>query len=135
MKAPFSREHARRDTRHHLLFEKPQWNLTDSSKRVRELGSYVIGVKRGAHDYLHQVIKPVEVPTKPVLDFMFEVGREYVGWQNDQDRLDRILDGLTGFAKSHRSPEVADSAWHIAASISGQLAVVSYFRDVQPRYE
>lgn len=135
MKPPLQRLHAKRDTRHHLLFEKPAWTATESAKRVRELGSYVVSVRRAPHDYLHQVVTPPQVPSKPVLDAMFEMGREYVGWQNDQDRLDRILDGLTGFAKAHHSPEIADGAWHIAASLSGQLAIVQYFKGAQPRYE
>lgn len=135
MKTPFQRLHARNDTRHHLFFERPEWNSTESSKRVRELGSFVIAVKRAPHDYLHQHIKPPTVPVKPVLDAAFELGREYVGWQNDQDRLDRILDGMTGFAKSTRSPEQADGMWNLCTSISGQLAIVNYFRGAQPRYE
>lgn len=135
MKPVFKRNHARTETRHHLLFEKPAWTRTDSARQVRELGSYVIGVKRAPHDYLHQTIQPPQVPPKPVLDAMFEIGREYVGWQSDHDRLDRILDGLTGFAKSHRSPEIADGAWHIASNLAGQMAVVEYFKSAEPGYE
>lgn len=132
---PLRRQHATRETRHHLLFEKPQWTSRDKPKQVRELGAYVIGIKRAPHDYLHTVVKPVPVPVNPVLDAMFEFGREYNGWQNDNDRLERILDNMTGFAKSVRSPEQADGMWQVATSIQAQLAIANYFRGAAPRYE
>lgn len=135
MREPFERQHARRDTRHHLFFNKPEWNAFPSSQRVRELGSFVVGVKRAPHDYLHQHITPPVVPPKPVLDATFEIGREYIGWQNDNDRLELILDGMVGFAKSHRRPEMADGMWHLASSIQAQLAIAQFFKGAAPRYE
>lgn len=135
MRTPFTRHHARSNTRHHLFFEKPDWNANHYSQRVRELGTFVVAVKRAPHDYLHSHIQPPAVPVKAVCDAAFELGREFVGWQNDNDRLDRVLDGMTGFAKAARSPEQADGMWNLCTSISGQLAVVNFFKAAQPRYE
>lgn len=135
MKTPFQRAHRASETRHHLFFEKPEWNATEASKRVRELGSFVIGIRRAPHDYLHRTMDSVAVPVKPVLDAVYELGREYVGHQNDSDRLERILDGMTGYAKSVRSPEQADGMWSLATTISAQLAIAEFWRGAKPRYE
>lgn len=135
MKTPYQRLHANRETRHHLLFEKPVWTATPMAKQVRELGSYVVGVRRAPHDYLHQTITPPQVPVRPVLDAMFEIGREYAGWQNDQDRIDRMMDTFAGFAQATRSPEQADHMLGIMTSIEAQMAVVGLFKGLRPRYE
>lgn len=136
MRTPLQRMHANRETRHHLLFEKPEWTAQPRPKQVRELGAYVVGVKRAPHDYLHATIQPVPVPTNDVLDAMMDIGREYVGWQNDQDRLDRMNDSFTGYAIGTRSPENAHGMLTIISSIEAQLAIIGTFQAMRGiRYE
>ena len=136
MKTPFQRQHAGRETRHHLLFEKPQWIAQPRSKQVRELGAYVVGAKRAPHDYLHSVIQPVPVPTANVLDAMMDIGREYVGWQSDQDRIDRMMDSFTGYAIGTRSPENAHGMLTVMSSIEAQMAVIGLHKGIRGiRYE
>lgn len=135
MKTPFERENAGSMTRHNLLFEKPEWKAFDKSRRVRELGSFVVGAVRSHHDYLHNTIKPVPVPGVVVLDAMYEFGREYVGWQNDRTRIDRILDNMIGFAKATRSPEQCHQMIEVATSIEAQMGVLAFMKNIKPRYE
>jgi hypothetical protein len=135
MKTPLERQHAGRDTRHHLLFEKPTWKANPKSRQVHEMGSYIIGMKRAPHDYLHSVIQPVPVPTSDVLDCMFEVGREYVGWQNDANRIDRMMDAFTGYAKGTRSPENAHGMLTVMSSLEAQMAIAGLHKGIRPRYE
>lgn len=135
MKPFFERQHAKKETRHHLLFEKPQWTADPAAKRVRELGSYVIGARRDTHDYLHSVIQPVFVPVRPVLDAMMEIGREYVGWQNDATRIESILDTMAGYAIGTHSPQQAHDMTSIMTSINAQMSVIDLHRGMRPRYE
>lgn len=135
MTPPFERQQAFRNTRHHMLFEKPQWKARPKAQEVHQHGSYIIGLSRARHDYLHSVIKPVPVPHNAVLDTMMDIGKTYSGWQNDNDRVERMLDDLVGEAKAHPSPEKAHQLWEVSTSLAGQLAVVQFFKGAEPRYE
>ena len=135
MKPPLKRMHASSETRHHLLFEKPEWTARHKAKRVRELGAYVVGVKRAPHDYLHAAVQPVPVPNNQVLDAMFEIGREYVGWQNDQNRIESMMDCFAGYAKGTKSPHQAHDMLSIMTSLDAQMSIIGMFKDLRPRYE
>jgi hypothetical protein len=127
MRPPFERRDARLATRHHLLHEKPEWHARSKSQQVSLLGSYVVGIIRAPHDYLHTTIKPVPVPGPRVLDTMMDLGKEYSGWSNDQRRIGAIVDEMVHFAETARSPHIADEALTVATSLAGQMAIVEFF--------
>lgn len=132
---PFERQQANRMTRHHLFYEKPNWQAP-KAKSVRELGSFVISVPRAPHDYVHFTIPGIKPPQPKVLDVLMEVGREYQGWQNDNDRLDRITDTLAGYAQATRSPHEAHEVLTVMSSIEAQMAIVGLFKGMRGlRYE
>ena len=130
-KTPHQRPNASKETRHHLLFEKPEWTHWQRPKQVRELGSYIVGVKRAPHDYIHQVVKPVDIPPPGVLDVMMDVGREYIGWQNDQNRIDRMMDTFAGYAIGTRSPQNAEGMLHVMSSIEAQMSIIGLFKGIR----
>lgn len=128
MPTPFERREAGRQTTHHLLFERPQWHAREFSHRLSTLGSYTIDLTRAPHDYLHQIIKPVAVPSKAVCDTSYEIGQQYSKIRNDNSRLDQIVDELTHEAHVEHSPIRAHQFFELATSISAQLAVAEYFK-------
>lgn len=131
MQLPYKRQNALIETRHHLLFERPQWEARPKSKRVRLLGSYVVGMVRAPHDYLHDAIKPVPVPSLPVLNVMEDIGRSYSGWRDDDQRMDQIVTELMGFAMFTSSPQQCHETIEVATSIEAQMAVVGLMRHVK----
>lgn len=127
MPTPFERRDADSSTRHHLLFEKPQWHARPFSHRVSTLGAYTVGLARAPHDYLHQVIKPLKVPEKKVCDMSYDIGKEYSKVRDDETRIGQIVEELTFEAETNRSPERAHQFFELAASLSAQMAVKEYF--------
>lgn len=134
MQLPFERQHAFKMTKHHLLFEKPQWEARPKSRAVRLMGSYVVGAVRAPHDYLHDVIKPVSVPSLPVLKLLEDVGRTYQLWANDNERIDQILEELIGFANFTTSPQQCHETIEVATSIEAQMAILGIMKGVNYRH-
>ena len=133
MKTPLERPNPDKMTRHHLLFEKPEWNSHHQSKTVRELGAYVVGVRRAPHDYLHGIIKPVYVPHIAVLSMMHDLGKQNSGIQNDQTKTDNIVEEMFHFARTTYSPEQAHDALHVATSIEAQMSIIAITKNITAR--
>ncbi len=127
---PFERQHAKSMTRHHLLFEKPEWKASQKSREVHEMGAYVVGAVRFSHDYLHLVVRPVIVPGVKVLDVMHDLGHEYASWHNDADRTSKILDNIAYFARTTRSPQQANEAIQVATSIEAQMSLLGFMNNI-----
>ena len=124
MQLPYHRKDAFRQTRHHLLFEKPYWEATPRSRDVRQMGSYIVSVVRAPHDYLHGALKPVPVPSIPVLKVMHEVGHAHQLWHDDNERIDQMLTELVGFATFTSSPQQCHEMLEVTTSIEAQMAVI-----------
>lgn len=131
MQPPFERQQAHRTTRHHLLYEKPEWKAERKSQRVHELGSFIVRAIRAPHDYVHQVVKPVPVPNFAVLDVMYDIGREHIGIQNDADRIAKMLKDMTGFAETVPSPYQAHDMLEVATSINAQMSVLNFMKGIR----
>jgi hypothetical protein len=99
------------------------------------MGGYVVGCIRSHHDYIHENIQPVPVPGLRVLDTMYEIGRESIGLQNDQNRMKHILDGLVGYAMSPGSAQECHDMLRVATSIEAQMSILGLMRGIKPKYE
>lgn len=95
------------------------------------MGSYVVGMVRAPHDYLHDAMKPVPVPGLPVLKVMEEVGRAYQLWRDDDERMNQILIDLVGFATFTSSPQQCHETLEVATSIEAQMAIVGLMKHVK----
>jgi len=133
MTPPFERQQADSLTRHHLLFERPEWIAGTESRQVRQLGAFVVGASRSTHDYLHNVIKPLHVPSRPVLSVVHDLGREYSGWSSDSDRISHILEEMVGFARSTPSPQLCHETLDIAVSLDAQMGIINFMKTIKPR--
>jgi len=131
VKLPFDRQNAEAITRHHLLFEKPQWEYYEASRSVSRLGSFVVGAVRSHHDYLHATFKPVPVPGFKVLDILYGIGKAFSGFHNDQERTDQILEEMIGFAKSTPSPEQCHDMLGVAVSIEAQMSLLGLMKGIK----
>lgn len=135
MTPPFERAQANRNTRHHLLPKEPWWGQP-KPREVSQLPAFIMNAARAPHDYLHLVTKPPIIPVRPVLNMMYEVGREYShGWNDDKSRLDRMMDCFAGYAQATRSPEQAHGTLAVMASLESQMSVIEMFKGLRPRYE
>lgn len=132
MTPPFERQQAYRTTRHHLLFEKPEWRAKPKSKTVHELGSFIVAAVRAPHDYVHIAMKPVPVPDMPVLSFMHDLGKEYSGWQNDNNRISAMVSEMSNFAITARSPQQSHEMIQVITSIEAQMCVINLMKGIKP---
>ena len=135
MNIPFERPHANSITRHHLLFEKPEWKKRTRSKEVHQLGSFIVDVVRSDHDYLHNIIKPVPVPGLPVLNVMRDIGYAYSENDNDANRVEYMLDDLIDFAKFTTSPQQCHEMLEVATSLDAQMCILGFMKAIGPYYE
>lgn len=131
MQLPFERQHCEKMTRHHLLFEKPQWEARPKSTAVRQMGTFVVGVVRAPHDYVHAALKPVPVPGIEVLKVMEDIGHSYQLWHDDEQRIEAVINELVGFANFTHSPRQCHEALEVVTSIEAQMAVIGLMRSIK----
>jgi len=131
MKLPFDRQNAETITRHHLLFEKPQWESYQRSRDVSQLGSFVVAAVRSHHDYLHATFKPVPVPGYKVLDTLYDMGKAHSSFRNDQERTNQMLEEMVGFARSTPSPEQCHDMLGVAVSIEAQMSLLGLMKGLK----
>lgn len=59
-----------RDTCHHMLWERNQWNAEKLSKSVRNTAEFQIHLNQTVHRLLHAVIRPPRIPDTETLEQM-----------------------------------------------------------------
>jgi len=95
------------------------------------MGTYVVGVVRAPHDYLHGAMKPVPVPGIEVLKVMEDIGHSYQLWHDDDQRIERVVDELVGFANFTSSPRQCHETLEVVNSIEAQMAIIGLMRSIE----
>lgn len=81
--------------RHHLLFPRQEWELRPQSKRLREMGGFIVTMLRTDHDEMHREVDIVPVPSHNTLMAITRHFRPTGDTLADMDKLAFCIDRST----------------------------------------
>lgn len=123
--SPSLRRNANSQSKHEMFWTRRDWmEGSGRASNVRMLGVFVIPLVRWKHDILHNRIEPIQVPSKPVLDTIYEFGLiEPAG--KPMDRIAGIVERLAQEAIYETSYEQSDQLMEVAYHLSAQRAIIT----------
>lgn len=122
---PRLRQNCEQRSAHHIL-DKVPFHSSDRARKISCMGTYIVGMSRLHHDYLHLVIGKPQIPTNRVLNALGELGREHSGYL-PVPRLQRIASGLLIFANEEPSPQSADDAMVMVGHLTATAGLLTVF--------
>lgn len=128
-RTPSQRKGADRPTKHHL-FNRDFAKASGHHLAVRHNTTYQVGIRRDHHDRLHIIQNHIAPVCIDLCKDLVDIGIAHQHRTDDLERLDWVIDDLTGVAR-HARPEKSDHALEVIFHIASTRGILEYINSTR----